>query len=124
MAFINDQQEITIYRGDCFSVPIFVNMGTDKEPIRLDFNQFQDLNIELYFGVYIIGGVFENSFIAKKFTHLNANNYGDIIINLQPQDTLYVCPGKYQYAVKLRMQDPIQGDWIHTIIDRKNFYII
>ena len=31
------------------------------------------------------------------------NEYGDIMVKLNPQDTLNMLPGKYFYSIKLRM---------------------
>ena len=122
MALIDNSGSITISRGDCFKIPLFINIGTEEEPIRLDFKKFSDM--EVYFGVYLPGGIFENSFIAKKFTHLDSNSLGDIMIALDPKDTLYVKPGRYIYSIKARMYNPIQGEWINTVVDSNNFYII
>ena len=124
MAFIDNNGIINLYRGDCLQVPLFINIGTDEEPIRLDFNKFSNLDIEVYFGVYSKNCPFEHSFIRKKFTCLDANSLGDIIVKIDPQDTLCVIPGSYFYSVKLRMQDNIQGEFVSTVIDRNIFNII
>ena len=105
MAFIDNLGVITLNRGDCFKTPLFINIGTEEEPIRLDILKFSDA--EIYFGVYNFGDRFENSFIAKKFTHLDSNSLGDIMIALDPKDTLYVKPGRYIYSIKARMYNPI-----------------
>ena len=115
---------IKLNRGDCAQIPLFINIGTDEEPVRLDFNKFKDLDIEVYLGVYAPNSKFEHSIIRKKFTYLDANNLGDIIIKIEPQDTFMLYPGKYYYQIKARMEDPIQGEWISTIVDKQEFYIL
>ena len=98
-------------------------MGTEEEPVRLNIKEFASLNIEVYFGVHLPNQPFEYSLIKKLFTHTDVNDYGDVIVKLDPQDTLKMLPGKYFYSVKLRMHDDIQGDWVATIIDRKIFQL-
>lgn len=122
MAFIDNLGVITLNRGDCFKAPLFINVGTKEEPIRLDALKFPE--IEIYFGVYAIGDKFENSFIAKKFTYEDSNPKGDVIISIDPEDTLYRRPGVYLYSIKARMQSDAYGEWINTIIDGNRFYIV
>lgn len=122
MAFIDNLGAITLNRGDCFRAPLFINIGTEEEPIRLDMNKFP--GIEVYFGAYSPGDSFEKSFIAKKFTYLDSNDFGDVIVTLNPLDTLYKRPGAYLYSVKIRMFDPNCEEWINTVINESNFYII
>lgn len=121
MASISNLGMITLNRGDCFKAPLFINIGTEEEPIRLDMNKIPD--VEVYFGVYTPGSRFEDSFIAKKFTYLDSNPLGDVMISLDPQDTLYIRPGIYLYSIKARMYDPIYGEWIGTVINANKFQI-
>ena len=67
---------IKLNRGDCVQIPLFINIGTDEEPVRLDFNRFKDLDIEVYLGVYPPNSKFEHSIIRKKFTYLDVNDLG------------------------------------------------
>lgn len=122
MAFIDNFGVITLSRGDCFKTPLFINIGTEEEPVRLDMRKFPE--VEIYFGVYLSGGRFENSFIIKKFTSLDSNSEGDVVINLNPEDTLYIRPGKYLYSIKARIYDKSYGEWLNTVIDANDFYII
>lgn len=122
MAFIDNLGVITLNRGDCFKTPLFINIGTEEEPIRLDILKFPDA--EIYFGVYNFGDRFENSFIAKKFTYLDSNPHGDVIISLDPEDTLYKRPGTYLYSIKVRVFNPIYGEWVNTVINENIFHII
>jgi hypothetical protein len=50
MYSVKSDGTLTINRGDCFSIPLFINVGTDSEPIRFDFSVFP--NAEIYLGVY------------------------------------------------------------------------
>lgn len=122
MAFINNLGVITLDRGDCFKTPLFINIGTQEEPIRFNILKFPEA--ELYFGVYNPGDKFENSFIAKKFNYLDSNPQGDVIISLNSEDTLHKRPGAYLYSIKIRMFDPTYGEWISTVINENNFYIV
>lgn len=122
MAFINNLGVITLNRGDCFKTPLFINIGTEKEPIRLDFKKFP--NVEVYFGIYVPGYKFENSFIVKKFTYLDSNSNGDVIVSFEPNDTFYIKPGRYKYSVKARMYSVEYGEWVGTVINENDFYIV
>ena len=124
MAFVDNLGKITINRGDCFQIPLFINMGTEDEPIRLDFKEFSNLGIEIYLGVYPPHYSFEYSLIRKKFTYLDANENGDVVIKIDPQDTVNLFPGNYKYSIKATMQDVNQENWVSTIIDANDFYII
>ena len=121
---MDNLNNIKISQGDCLHIPLFINIGTDDAPIRLDFNKFSDLGIEVYLGVYPPSGCFERAIIRKKFTYLDANEFGDVVITISPEDTIKLCPGKYYYQIKARMQDDIQGEWVSTILERRDFYII
>lgn len=121
MASISNLGSITLARGDCFKAPLFINIGSDIEPIRLDIRSLPEL--EIYFGVYMPYDRFENSFIAKKFNHLDSNELGDVIITINPEDTLYIRPGSYKYSIKARMYDKAYGEWINTVVDANTFYI-
>lgn len=124
MAIISNLGEITLYRGDCFQVPLFINIGSEDEPVRFDFNQLKDLNMEVYLGVYLPNTSFEQSFIRKMFTSDDANEYGDIVVKIEPQETLYIPAGNYKYTIKARMYDTIDGEWVYTVIDKNNFKIL
>ena len=124
MALISNLGEITLYRGDCFQVPLFINIGSEETPVRFDFKKFKDLEMEIYLGVYLPNAGFEQSFIRKMFTHEDSNDFGDIIVKIDPQDTLYVPSGSYKYTIKARMVDPIDGEWVSTIVDKNTFKII
>jgi hypothetical protein len=103
MTTIDNLGTITLNRGDCFKTPLFLNIGTEKEPIRLNVLKFPQL--EVFFGIYLPGSKFENSFIKKTFNFKDSNSLGDIVISLDPLDTLYVPPGKYLYTVKAKLHN-------------------
>lgn len=121
MASISNLGVITLTRGDCFKAPLFINIGTESEPIRLDVLKFPEL--EVYLGVYLPGTKFENSIIRKQFGVNNCNEYGDIVVNIDPEDTLKLRPGNYNYAIKARLYDKKYGEWVATIVDSNKFYI-
>ena len=115
---------LKIYRTECFQKPLFINIGTDDKPIRLDFNNNQDLGAEIYIGIYWINSSFNQSILLKKFTHLDANEYGDIVIKLSPMELRTLIPGSYKYAIKLRLTDEVQGDWVSTVVEDADLIII
>ena len=84
MAIIENSGKIIMNRGECFQAPLFINIGTDEEPIRLNIRELASLDIEVYLGIHLSNQLFEYSFIRKIFNYLDTNEYGDVIISLDP----------------------------------------
>lgn len=121
MASINNLGGITLTRGDCFKAPLFINIGTESEPIRLNVNIFPEL--EVYLGVYLPGSRFENSLIRKRFTDKDCNEHGDVVISIEPQDTLKLRSGTYMYTIKARIYSKEYGEWVATVVDSSKFQL-
>ena len=119
---IKDDGTLIISKGDSFSVPLFINVGTKEAPIRLDLSVLPSASI--YLGVYAIHSSFENSIVRKKFTVKDINEKGDIIVNFKREDTIYLNPGNYYYEVKLRLKNEKDGEFIRTVIGRKLCQIV
>ena len=122
MFHISNSGIISLNRGDSFKVPLFINIGTEEEPARVDFHKFPYL--EIYMGIMLPHQAFESAIIRKKFTVQDANDKGDIIITLTPEETLNLRPGKYFYEIKGRLEDSIDDEYVRTIINKTYFLVL
>lgn len=112
---------ITLTRGDTIRTPIFINKGTRLKPLRY---QLQEGDY-LYFGIFEPNKHFENSIVRKKYDmNSPVNDYGDVIIELNPQDTEFLRRGTYYYCVKLRQFDDEDNEYVTTVIPPTLFYIV
>lgn len=96
-------------------MPLFINKGTQLEPIRYNIGN----NTQVYFGLMYPGYKFEDAIVKKKYTKQDINKNGDIIIKFTPEDTIYLDPGKYFYEIKMILED---GS-VNTIIQRTEFWL-
>ena len=112
---------ITMSRGDHFSVPLFINAGTEISPVRYPL---QDNDI-VYLGICEPGQSFETAIVRKVYDKDNReiNEHGDLVVTFNTKDTEYLENGLYYYIVKLVMKDSNGNDIINTIIPKRKFYI-
>ena len=120
MLRISNDGIITLSRGDNCSMPLFINRGTDLEPIRYDLRQHPETVI--YFSLMQPNQYFENGCLRKMYSSQNwvVNDNGDLVISFIPKDTIYLMPGKYFYEVKA---DLTGNGYINTVIQKTEFYI-
>lgn len=121
---ISNDCSIMIKRGERLIAPIFINVGNDNFPRRLNFKHFQGM--EIYF--HIINKDVLNPcqlFVKKLDTLNNINEYGDIILNIEPEDTHKIEFGTYAYTLTGAMYDEILDKvWMYTLVGPKDFKII
>lgn len=123
MITISNNGFITLNRGDSFSVPLFINGGTELVPIRYSLSAHPET--ELYLGVMEPGQPFETALIRKKYNHKSKmNEYGDLLIEFSSKDTEYLSPGKYYYQVRAKFNDDENNTHVETVIQKKQFIII
>ena len=115
MYSISDNGIISLNRGDYFSVPLFINAGTVLEPIRY----ILEGDDKVYLSIMEGNQPFECGIIRKVFTKEDLNEYSDVNIILESNDTEKLLPGRYYYSIKL-----VSEGIIDTIIPNKLFYII
>ena len=88
----------------------------------------------VYFGLMDPGQPFEVALVRKKFTVEDADEMGNLVITILPEDTLDLFPGKYFYAIKLHLDhediDPNTGestgrriDKVVTVINKTKFIL-
>ncbi len=119
MVRIADNGNITMNRGDTFTLPLFINQGTELEPIRFYIKDHPGTKV--YLGVMEPNQCFENAILRKTFDSQSPiNTEGDLLINFEINDTLYLHPGIYYYQIKVL----IDGELLQTIIPKTPFYIM
>ena len=113
---------ITVNRGDSFTLPFFINIGTNMDPVRY---QLKDNDI-LYVGVMEPNQPFENAIVRKKYTVSDTNNDGDVLITFKPQDTQCLLPGRYYYQIKLQIfnSDDTSDYDVNTVVDKTQFFVL
>lgn len=86
----------------------------------------------IYFGLMDPRQPFEEALVRKVYTADDYKSIEDFMIELDPEDTLDLIPGKYYYAVKLHIdhteQDTIQRsitevDKVITLINKTKFIL-
>lgn len=185
---------ILMHRGDSYSTPLFINAGTNQQPVRYNLKDFvliidytnlelgtiikegskitygstlnglqvqettilgQDIEIidfttlyphsflkvdsiikegsilnrkeitndisiladKVYMGIMENNQVFENAIVMKVFDiNSNLNEYGDIIIEFKPEDTVNLLPGKYKYQIKAKLINEYNEPEVNTIV--------
>ena len=126
---INKYGMITMNRGDSWQTEIFVNIGTELQPIgyHLDEGEY------VYFGVMEPNQPFEHALIRKRIDMSSASEdmpTGYYNIGFEVEDTEFLMPGHYYYEVKLlRKRKDSEGVVIEdkfdvdTIIPKTKFVI-
>lgn len=120
---------IVLNRGDSFSFDLTLNDETATSG-RYSL-QGDDV---VYFGLMDPGQPFEFALVRKRYTVEDCDEAGNLVINLEPKDTLDLIPGVYYYAVKLKMDhyyiDPETGeqtdqhiDRVITVINKTKFFL-
>lgn len=110
---------ITITRGDTFSPPLFINAGSDLKPVRYELGDYD----EVYLGIMEPNQPFENAIVKKRYTKANINEYGDVKVRFEHDDTKCLVPGKYFYEIKAKFIKEDGSVDINTIIQRTEFWI-
>ena len=111
---------IRLFRGDSYSQPLPINIGTKLDPIYYNLTE----NDTLYFGLMEPNTAFEEAVVRKSFSmHSDKDNKGNILLKLSPQDTVNLTVGKYYYMVKLRSIDEFDNEHVKTIIPLTQFWL-
>lgn len=113
---------IRLSRGDSCKMPLFINAGTELNPLRYNLHEHEATVI--YLSIMQPNQYFENGCVRKIFSKLNnweINEFGDLIISIEPDDTMYLLPGKYFYEIKVDLEGTNQ---VNTIIQKKEFWIM
>lgn len=116
---ISSNGAIYMSRGDNIECPLFINKGTGLEPIRYELSNHPQAAV--YLSIMQPNQYFENGCIRKRYTKDNwqLNDFGDLIVSLEPKDTLYLDSGKYFYEIKI----VLPNNEVNTIIPKTEFWI-
>lgn len=117
MIEIKNNGYISINRGDRVDVPLFINLGTEKLPMRFKLKDYP--NAKVLFSITTANQTFENGVFRKIFYSNDLNDKGDLMVRLSSQETMSLEPGKYFYQFKLLLDDKK----INTITDRLMFLV-
>jgi hypothetical protein len=87
----------------------------------------------IYFGIMDPHQPFEEALVKKKFTVDDADEEGNLIIVINPEDTLDLLPGTYYYSVKIHLQHEeinpetnevlVYVDKVHTVINKTKLFL-
>lgn len=115
MYVIQKNNVINIVRGD--SVNISLPLYSDKfkrEKISLSENDL------IFFGLMLPRQHFECAFLKKEFDYTDFDSEGNLILALDPLDTMSLISGVYYYELKLLKDGE---DSITTLIPKTKFII-
>lgn len=98
MVNISKDNNISMTRGDSWSVPLFLNKGTALTPLR----RILSSRDAVYFAIMEPNQPFENAIVKKKFTNKDVNKNKDVVVKITPEDTSLLRPGKYYYQIKAK----------------------
>lgn len=116
---ISNNNVVRLTRGDTFTVPLFLNKGTALKPLRYTVKEGD----EVYLAIMEPNQPFESAILKKVFTHENLNEYGDVLIELEPDDTQCLVPGKYYYQVKAKFIKENDKIVVNTVVPKTEFWI-
>lgn len=133
---------ITLNRGDTFTIPLDINIGTGvapkyytlKGPQNEDYPEDRD---RLFFALLEPNQRWEDAIVKKVYTSDDiAVEYGVPLLHFYSEDTEYLKPGTYYYQVKLlrsRFNDMSENvdksiddgfEHVDTVIPRTKFIIL
>ena len=114
---------ITITRGDSAETSLYINIGTELEPLITKLGD----NDKVYLGVMEPNQLFEDAIIKKVYTKDDHKDEDEALtISFDCEDTENLLPGVYYYSIKLyRPGDGLTTkDRIDTIVPKKKFIIV
>ena len=146
MLTISNNGIITVNRGDDFSVPLFINQGTELAPARYILTGTDEVYLGIfsdganylldtegtiifvedeitYLGIPEIDEYFDNAVVRKTFTTANLNANGDVIIKFTNVDTTFLLPGNYYYQIRAKITKEGQP-YINTIVKKTPFIVL
>lgn len=110
---------ISMIRGDSFRHIFEFEIGKFPRKKKLSINE-DDL---IYFGVMYPNEHFEHCIIKKEFTKDDLTSEGDLIVTLNPEDTVWLNPGTYYYEIRMLHQSS-EDVYLKTLIQKTKFTIL
>lgn len=120
MGTISNNGIINLMRGDSFTTPITVNVGTKLNPIMYNLLP----NDKLYFGLMEPNQAFEDAVLKKVYDFTSPrDDDGNVLLTLTPSDTEKLSVGQYYYMIKLRTVDNFGQECVRTIVNPTIFWL-
>ena len=111
---------INLMRGDSFTTPIYVNIGSKLSPRYYKLGPMD----KLYFGLMEPNKAFEEAIVKKVFDFTSPQDSdGNTLLTLKPTDTEKLLVGKYYYMIKLRSVDTFNQETVRTIVKPTLFWL-
>lgn len=120
MGDISTNGIITLMRGDSFTTPIHINIGTKLSPRYYTLSNTD----RLYFGLMEPNQAFEDAVLKKVYDFTSPQDGdGNTLLMLKPTDTEKLLVGKYYYMIKLRSIDAFGQEMVKTIVPPTLFWL-
>lgn len=111
---------IRLMRGDTFTTPILVNVGTKLSPKYYKLGPTD----KLYFGLMEPNQAFEDAILKKVFDFTSPqDSEGNTLLMLTPTDTEKLLVGQYYYMIKLRTIDMFGQESVRTVVNPTIFWL-
>ncbi len=111
---------INLMRGDSFTTPIYVNLGTKLSPRYYKLGPLD----KLYFGLMEPNQAFEDAVLKKVFDYTSPQDAdGNTLLMLTPTDTEKLLVGQYYYMIKLRTIDMFGQEMVRTVVNPTIFWL-
>ena len=124
MSNISKNGIVTLTKGDTFQLPLFINSGTEFDPVAFDFQEGDQVLLRLMRAnesfndavlkkTFVYGGENEDSYLDDK---------GNVVFKFSYYDTYWIKYGIYFYEAKvIYTRDNEEKIW--TFSPRNKFYI-
>ena len=107
-------------RGDSFTTPIYLNVGTKLNP---KYYSLQNGD-KVYFGLMEPNQAFENAVMKKVYDWSSpTDSSGNPLLTIYPQDTEKLLVGQYYYMIKLKTMDAFGMEAVRTIVPPTLFWL-
>lgn len=111
---------INLMRGDSFTTPILINVGSKLSPKYYSLGNRD----RLYFGLMEPNQAFEDAVVKKVYDHTSPQDAeGNTLLTLYPKDTERLLVGQYYYMIKLRTIDVFGQESVRTIVPPTLFWL-
>ena len=110
---------ISMIRGDSFRHKFKLETGRFPRKKKMVLND-GDL---IYFGIMYPNDYFEHCIVKKECTIDDLNSEGDLIVTLDPEDTVMLYPGTYYYEIKL-LHSSSEDTYLNTLVQKTRFTIL
>lgn len=115
----NKYSIINMFRGDSLDIPLDIRNGS-----AMHYEQYNLTDSDtIYFGLMEPNQKFEDAILKKVLTISDIDNDGNLIVKLEPIDTVDLLPGKYYYSIKLK-QNSDNSYNVYTLLKETEFWIL